>query len=247
MDAWGFTDVMGMVGNAVVTAHYLHFETIPTIGNGYARSFYYYIPTQNDTVVKINVWATCDWGEGKAVRVNEVGTWTQYKVSNVAINNTVTRFTMNNSASSSTISAWNDSLYFKDFQIHQISALRGIGNHSVDSSSTYKQSGSYSGKITASAAGDGSTNTTSLASTKFTAVTRGTSYRFKVYAYTTTADVTLTFLLGDISVPLVVSTVGMAELDFDFTATASTTGAIYLYLDKAATVYLDNETLRAAD
>lgn len=129
--------------------------------------------------------------------------------------------------------------------ISPVSNYKDNGNHKTDTSGVYKQGGSYSVKLTATAAGNGTTNTISLASTLFTAVTNGLNYRFQVYAYTSTANTTLTFKLGDIVKTAVVSTVGMSVINFDFKATASTTGNILLYLDKAATVYLDNISLRS--
>ena len=119
------------------------------------------------------------------------------------------------------------------------------GNHTFDTSLVYKQSGTYSGKIIASGAGNGTTNTISLASTLFTSATSGTNYRFQVYAYTSTVNTTLTFKLGDILLTKDVPTSGMNVLNFDFKATASTTGNIYLYTNQAATVYLDEASFKS--
>jgi len=138
-----------------------------------------------------------------------------------------------------------DILYLREIGLSNSPQYNQVGNHSLDSSSTYKQAGSYSGKIVSTGVGDGSSNTISLASTQFTAVTGGLNYRLKLYAYTTTATTTLNFKLGDIEMSALVDETGMAEIDFDFTATASTTGDIILYLDKAATVYIDEVSLRS--
>lgn len=135
--------------------------------------------------------------------------------------------------------------YIDNVSVKSVSNYLSNGNHTVDTSTVYKQAGSYSGKIVATAAGNGTTNTISLASTLFTAVTNGTNYRFQVYAYTSTANTVLTFKLGDITKTATVSTVGMSVINFDFQATASTTGNILLYLDKAATVYIDNISLKS--
>lgn len=134
---------------------------------------------------------------------------------------------------------------FDNFSVRRIWYYANNGNHSMDTSSVQKYAGSYSGAIIASAAGDGTTNTISLASTLFTAVTSGLNYRFQLYAYTSTANTTLTFKLGDIVLTSLVSTVGMNVINFDFKATASTTGNILLYLDKAATVYIDEVSLKS--
>jgi len=138
-----------------------------------------------------------------------------------------------------------DTYYFSQFGLSQLPTYIGNGNHSADSSSTNKTAGAYSLVITSTAAGNGTTNTISLASTRFTAVTSGKNYRFQIYAYTSTANTTLTFKLGDIVLTNIVPTTGMSVLNFDFKATASTTGNILLYLDKAATVYIDEASLKA--
>lgn len=144
---------------------------------------------------------------------------------------------------------WNGTNLFNvqidNYDIKQSSYYTPTGNHSFDSSAVYKNAGTYSGKIVSSAAGNGTTNTISLASTLFTAVTNGTNYRFQVYAYTSTASTILTFKLGDIVKTAIISTSGMVAINFDFKATASTTGNIILYLDKAATVYIDDVSLKS--
>lgn len=164
--------------------------------------------------------------------------WTIARGSGIPKNATQVRAFFQNSAEG-------DSLYFKDVLVSKVSNFLPNGNHSVDTTSTQKQADSYSLDITASAAGDGTTNTVSLDSDEFTAVTDGANYRFQVYAYTETASTTLTFELGDISQSLDVSTSGFTELNFDFEATASTTGDIKLYLNKAATVYIDAVSLKS--
>lgn len=142
-------------------------------------------------------------------------------------------------------SANGDSLYIKNMKVSQVSEFTTTGNHSFDTTSTYKVTGSYSGKIVSTAAGNGSTNTISFASTKFTATTNGKYYRFSCYAYTTTASTTMTFKLGDIVINKTVPTAGFHKIVYDFKATGSTTGNIYLYLNKAATVYIDEVSLKS--
>lgn len=119
------------------------------------------------------------------------------------------------------------------------------GNHIASQTTYISKSGSYSGKIISSGAGNGSTNTISLASALFTAVTSGTNYRFQIYAYSPTTGTTLTLKLGDIVLTKDVSTSGMTRLDFDFKATASSTGNICLYTNQASTIYLDEASLKS--
>ena len=127
--------------------------------------------------------------------------------------------------------------------VRQMTYWTGAGNHSVDTS-YIKQAGTYGLKITSSGAGNGSTNTISLASSLFTAVTSGVNCRFQVYAYSPTAGTTLTFKLGDIVLTKTVSNSGMGVLNFEFKATASTTGNIYLYANQTSSIILDEASLK---
>jgi len=235
LDAYNVSDCLGVVGESAGLVWWKSF-TIASAQRYKATSDYYiksatvntyrlYFQTTpniiNDAPPTLNAWTTTS---GSAV------TTTASEIRFRPIGTTV-----------------GDSIYLKNIKITTISNFTGAGNHSIDTSSTYKQAGSYSAAITASAAGDGTTNTISLASTLFTAVTNGLNYRFQLYAYTSTANTTLTFKLGDIVKTAIVPTSGMSVVNFDFTATASTTGNILLYLDKAATVYIDDVSLKSGN
>ena len=57
----------------------------------------------------------------------------------------------------------------------------------------------------------------------------------------------MTFKLGDIVINKTVPTVGFHKIVYDFKATGSTTGSIYLYLNKAATVYVDDISFKKGE
>lgn len=212
-------------------------------GVRYKFTFSYYIPSANTTTKRLALF------DGSSAAITAIGTTNDAWASLSGIRTmTNTNFRVYGYSATNQISfagTAGDLLYIKDLQASVFPFWLLGGNHTYDSSSTYKQANSYSGTITASAAGDASTNFISLASARFTAVTAGTQYRFQLYAYTSTANTTLTFKLGDIVKTAIVSTVGMSVINFDFKATASTTGNILLYLDKAATVYIDEVSLKS--
>ena len=137
------------------------------------------------------------------------------------------------------------SVYVDDISCKEIPIYLGNGNHSVDTSSIYKQAGSYSFKIVSTGVGNGTTNTISLSNSQFTAVTNGLHYRFKIYAFTTTANTTLTFKLGDIVLTKSVSTIGLTEINYDFVATASTTGNLFLYSNQSAPIWFDEISVKS--
>ena len=211
-------------------------SSTPIISTRHIATFDYYIPSQN-TSKSMKMY---DGNLASLIGTYSVNdSWTTEKVAYISGTSGILQYSVG------ATTATTDTFYLKNIKLSTFPDYATNGNHSFDSSSTYKQAGSYSGAITASAAGNGTTNTISLASTKFTAVTNGKNYRFQVYAYTSTASTTLTFKLGDIVLTNIVPTIGMSVLNFDFKATASTTGNILLYLDKAATVYVDEVSLKS--
>jgi len=236
---WGEDNVLRGIPNSTSSGGRFYYNNFFTVGTKYAFSFRYLIPAANNTCDNMSLY------QGNMVEPalitffnSATNVWSLQKVSFVSLYDEAM-------FSVACVTATTDSSYYKDMGLSTISNYTATGNHSIDTSSTYKQAGSYSGKIIATAAGNGTTNTISLASTKFTAVTSGLDYRFKLYAYTTTANTTLTFKLGDITKTAIVPTSGMSVINFDFVATASTTGNILLYLDKAATVYTDELSLKS--
>jgi hypothetical protein len=210
-------------------------------------SYRYYILATNTTAKGIKPRLYFSAGANTfGVERKVLGAWTYVQENIIAANSaTWTMFFYPTNGSGTLTGTSGDKLYIDDVSVKQISNYISNGNHTIDTTSAYKQAGSYGCSIVASAAGNGTTNTISLASTLFTAVTNGSAYRLQLYAYTSTANTTLTFKLGDIVKTAIVSTVGMTEIDFDFKATASTTGNILLYLDKAATVYIDELSLKS--
>ena len=117
-----------------------------------------------------------------------------------------------------------------------------MGNHPADTSSAYASDGNYGLEVIAAGGGD-TDNAIMLDVNEFMTLRNGIDYRLQLYAYTATGTTTLTFACGDITETNVISTVAMTVMNFDFTATTSTTGNIYLYVDKAATFYIDKISL----
>lgn len=215
----------------------------PQIGNKYAKIIGLYIPSANTKLDNVILWSSMNWGGGNPV-ISATDAWTYDKNTGIVLSSTNTSFYARDGTDLTYAGVAGDVFYVEGVSIHQLPTFATNGNHSADSNSTYKQAGTYSTAITASGAGSSSTHFISLASARFTAVKSGGFYRFQVHGYTTTADVTLTFNLGDITETVTVPTDAFGELQFDFKATASTTGNIKLYLNKAATVYLDEASLK---
>jgi len=238
---WGKDDVLRLVPTSTSSNSRAAKINVGSYSKRYAVSLNYYVPSANTCGVLQAYWGNIAVLLGSSQTTNA---WTSAKFNGTMSDGTnPSDDDMMLKAGATT--ATTDTFYVRDIKVSQIPNYLTTGNHSFDSSSTYKQAGTYSGVITATNAGNGTTNTISLASTYFTAVTSGTNYRFQVYAYTSTANTTLTFKLGDIILTNIVPTTGMNVLNFDFKATASTTGNILLYLDKAATVYIDEASLKA--
>lgn len=215
----------------------------PVNGTMYLLTFNFFVDSANVFTNQIQPYFQLGTQQDLGYSVISEHTWNTFTKRFIATG-TNTRFSLTLRKNSGGGNAdVNDQAYFDNISCKPVPYWTTNGNQVVDTSTAFKQTGSYSTSLTASGAGNGSTNAISLASTLFTAVTSGHNYRLKLYAYTTTATTTLTYLLGDKTEGKTVSTVGMTEIDYDFTATASTTGALYLYTDKAATVYIDMVSL----
>lgn len=244
IDAIGGQDnTLRATSSNITAAHNLRRLSLTTAGVRYKFTFSYYIPSANTTIKKLKLL------DGSSADITALGTttdaWASLSGIRTMTSTNIRIYSTNSNSAVNFAGTAGDLFYIKDLKASVFPFWLLGGNHTFDSSSTYKQANSYSGTITASAAGDATTNFISLASARFTAVTAGTQYRFQVYAYTSTANTTLTFKLGDIVKTAIVSTVGMTAVNFDFKATASTTGNILLYLDKAATVYIDEASLKS--
>lgn len=218
------------------------------VGSEYRVSYNYYIPSTNSKVNGIRLLS----GDGsyftESTISNTINSWTSYWINVKAIaTNGYRIYAYNNANLGFQDVGGDDPFYVRNVQVIKVSNYQSVGNHSADTTALIKHAGTYGIKLVASGAGNGTTNTISLASTLFTSVTNGTNYRFQVYAYTSTANTTLTFKLGDILLTKDVPTSGMNVLNFDFKATGSTTGNIYLYLNKAATVYVDDISFKKGE
>jgi hypothetical protein len=122
------------------------------------------------------------------------------------------------------------------------------GNHSAVRSTDYKKSGNTSLKITATAAGDATTNYESLPSSAFTTIVSGNKYTKEFQAYGNSVGVTLAMKIGDqvVTGKVVYSAVAgtFAKVVFNFQATANTVSQpIQLYLSGAGDCYIDDVSL----
>lgn len=120
----------------------------------------------------------------------------------------------------------------------------GAGNHSVSRSTTDKRTGTASMAVVASAAGDSTTNYVTLAFANFDTVVSGSKYTVEGYARSNTATTTITMVIGSKTVTsgtlsTVAGTFTKFVLNFQATASELSQG-IKLYLNKAATVYVDD-------
>ena len=126
----------------------------------------------------------------------------------------------------------------------------GAGNHTITRSSTDGRSGSWSGAVVASAAGDATTNYVNLPASAFTTLVIGEKYTLQVWGRSNTATTTMTLKLGGQTVTsATLSTVAgsFTKGIITFTATASDTGQpLRVYLSKAATVYIDDISINQA-
>jgi hypothetical protein len=125
------------------------------------------------------------------------------------------------------------------------------GNHSAVRSTIYKHSGNASLLITATAAGDATTNFESLPYSAFTTIVSGNKFTKELWAYGNTNGVTLTMKIGDqvVTGKVIYNAVAgtFAKLVFNFQATSSTVNQpIQLYLSGAGTCNIDDCSLTQA-
>jgi len=125
------------------------------------------------------------------------------------------------------------------------------GNQSAVRSTIYKHSGSASLLITATAAGDGTTNFESLPYSAFTTIVSGNKFTEELYAYGNTNGVTLGMKIGDqvVTGKAVYNAVAgtFTRVVFNFQATASTVNqSIRLFLSGNGTCNIDDVSLSQA-
>jgi lysophospholipase L1-like esterase len=125
------------------------------------------------------------------------------------------------------------------------------GNHTAVRSTTYKKAGNASLKITATAAGDNTTNFESLPASAYTLTVNGNKYTLETYAYGNTNGVTLAINVGDqtITGKVVYNAIEgtFTKLVFNYPATSSTVNQpIKLYLSGAGDCYIDQNSMSQA-
>jgi hypothetical protein len=126
----------------------------------------------------------------------------------------------------------------------------GAGTHTIDTSSTDKRTGTYSGKLKATAAGDSTTNYITLPATSFTAIEAGKKYTLEGWARVATAGTKITAGFGTKwKQSGTISTVAgtFTKYVFNFLATAAEVGQeIRIYCNQADSLYLDDLSLTQA-
>lgn len=133
----------------------------------------------------------------------------------------------------------------KDFET-SIGNWIAEGNHAFARSTADHHGGSAAGKITASAAGNATTNRIRLPYANLTDLVVGKAYTLEVWAKSDTAATTITMLVGDKiftsgSLTTVVTVGTFSKINFLFVATANTISQdLILYINKAANVYVDD-------
>jgi hypothetical protein len=123
------------------------------------------------------------------------------------------------------------------------------GNHTAVRDTSYKKSGAASLKITATAAGDSTTNNESLPFANFATIVSGNKFCKQLWAYGNTNGVTLAMTIGDQTVTGKVvynATPGtFVQVVFNFLATALTVNAdVKLYASGAGDIYVDDISIR---
>jgi hypothetical protein len=137
----------------------------------------------------------------------------------------------------------NTNLSIDNVHVYELPDWLPSGNHSIDVSIVDKLAGNASFTITASAAGDVSTNNVSLSAANLQGLTIPTKYTLEGFARATAANTRITAVLGSVSVQsAVLSTTSGTFTKFvlNFTASAAEVNAtLKLYLNQADVVYLD--------
>lgn len=133
-----------------------------------------------------------------------------------------------------------------------VGAWVGAGNHTVARSTVDKRTGTASALLTATGAGDATTNYIELPASGFTSLVEGEKYTLEFWAKATGATTKITASIGGQSrqsanIGNTNWTSASNKYVFNFQATASEVGQpIRLFLDKADTVYIDDVSLTQA-
>lgn len=230
---YGQNDVLKVVGNAS-GAYVYKGVTGVSVGSVYAFTTFTFVPTSSSTTNVYIMSGPVNTIGGHSTK----GSWTLAKgVGQLTVNNQFRIFYEG--------AVSGDSVYAQNVYVSKVPTYVRHSTHRTDTTSSIQYDGNYSLALIGAGAGNSTTVNITLPSAKFTAVESGKNYRFSIYAYTTTSGTTLTFNLGDITIALPVSTSGFNKLNFDFITTGSTTGDIKFYMNKAATIYIDDISFKS--
>ena len=210
-----------------------------TIGESFRLTLDYYVPSGNTTTDGVyvsdgggttteiwnvqNVWTSIEWNQ---VAEAAVTSWRFYQIDGTA-RNTITV---------------GDLMYLDNVYMTVFPSFTATGNHSFDSISTAPITGTYSGVITASGAGDGTTNYATLLTARYTTLIEGNDAYISFNALVSTTGVDVTMVIGGESNTWTgVDNVTEELLTWEFSVTASEVGEdILIYLSKAANIKIDD-------
>lgn len=243
-------DVLRFYPDDVNNIHFLTRAFI-TANKGYALSWNYYIPTAN-TNVKGTEWtsfgSSLDITPYNSFVKTTTGAWTLAKW-NCYFLVTAPRQTLRNGAGTTVFAGANSSaddlFYMRDFSASEIfkwNKQASNTNHSLDTTTTYANAGSYSMKIISTGAGSEASHYVSLPIAHFTTIVDGGIYRLQFKVRSATASTTITADIGDkTSTAYSIPTDSFGLFTYEFTATASTVSQlIKIFLNQTATVYIDD-------
>lgn len=245
--------------NATSGFHNINWQSpsVYSANKAYTFSFDFYLPSANTNVKNITFGNYAAGGEQRANSGNYSfvnGAWTKFRFSFVSIGSNPQIRNYERTSSSSTFvganSSTDDLLYVTNITMNECFKWnRGTatGNSWVDTCSIKKRSGNYSMKLNFDAVGSSTASFIQLNSAFFSTLVSGIKYEIKFYVMSGTASTTLSYLVGDkTGTSSTLSTTGFEEVKFEFVATASTINQpLKLYSNKAATVYIDDLTLRS--
>ena len=205
-------------------------------GSRYAFTYDYYIPSGNTTTKQITLFPSYDLS-----LQGTLDAWTTYAVKFVSAATGQIRF-YHTDISDGNTSTVGDKFYIDNVSLTAFPTFTATGNHSFDSISTAPITGTYSGIITASDAGDGTTNYATLLTANYTTLTNGNDAYISFNALANTTGVNVTMVIGGQSNTWTgVDNVTEELLTWEFSVTASEVGEdILIYLNKAANIKIDD-------
>lgn len=175
--------VNALLDSATTTSsNTVSFPTTFVNGVRYKITYTYYIPSTNTGTVQIAPRFIGGSNPYLTVRatLNAWTTVTEYHTAAAAYTS-IAFYHLNSGGSASSITV-GDKIYIDDVSIKPVPYWATNGTHSIDTSSTQKYAGSYSGRVISTAVGDTTTNFISLASSNFTTLEAGKKYTVEYQA-----------------------------------------------------------------